>query len=401
MTKFKVKWSKSREVWYVRPYLGRTPDGKPIQPYHEFPSAKSEEEAQELADIWTSNLTADGRVKSALLADLLDEYIEIRDRRGSSPNSIRSYRLFTKYVRKHLPTSNARDLSVLDFIRFEDRLLLPKNKGGQGLSANSVRNVHDFLRGAYKFFVVANICDFNPIHDVDQPTLEKHEAQALNIGDFHIMDEQLKPLLKPAVLNKRTWRKACIAFAAWLALRTGMRVGEVCALRPGEVFKLNAKYIHVGGTVIEKKGMPPYRRDITKGRKCRNISITHSDKEAIDAFLALRAKFCGRLQANAPIITMDGSFMRPRSVSRAFTKFAGKIEMPHGFVFHDLRHTHATWLLMNGVDLKTVSERLGHADEKITLSLYIHVLPGRDAFAASVFEQAANDAAKTIEEVLQ
>ena len=75
--------------------------------------------------------------------------------------------------------------------------------------------------------------------------------------------------------------------------------------------------------------------------------------------------------------------------------------MPRGFTFHDLRHTHATWLLTHGVDLKTVSERLGHADEATTLRTYAHVLPGRDAYAASVFEQAAAEAAAGNGEVLQ
>lgn len=59
------------------------------------------------------------------------------------------------------------------------------------------------MRGAYKFFVKAGICDTNPIIDVEKPSPEYHEAQALNIGDFRKLDAQLKPLLKPEVLNKR------------------------------------------------------------------------------------------------------------------------------------------------------------------------------------------------------
>lgn len=117
--------------------------------------------------------------------------------------------------------------------------------------------------------------------------------------------------------------------------------------------------------------------------------------------MALRREFCGDLPPDAPIVTIDGTYCRPTSVSRAFTSLAGKVEMPKGFTFHDLRHTHATWLLTHGVDLKTVSERLGHADEATTLRIYAHVLPGRDAYAAIVFERAANEASEYLEEVLQ
>lgn len=387
-------------VWYARPYLGRTPDGKIIQPYKQFPKAHTEAEAQDMADVWAANLTADGLVRSALLADLLDDYTAMRGRNGASPNSTRSYRTFTRYVRRYLATANARDLRVADFNRFEQRLMIPKDAGGQGLCRNSVRNVHDFLRGAYKFFVVAGICDGNPLIDVAKPNPEKHEAQALNIGDFRALDKQLKALLKPQVLDKVAYRKALLAFAAWLALRTGMRVGEVCAVRPCEVYR-TAKYIHVGGTAIEEAGIEPYRRDVTKGRKCRNIAITDAYMEAIDAFTALRAEFCGSLNASAPLVTFDGGFTRPRTISRAFKALAAKVEMPKGFTFHDLRHTHATWLLTHGVDLKTVSERLGHADETTTLRTYAHVLPGRDAYAASIFEQVASEAIADLKEVLQ
>ena len=61
--------------------------------------------------------------------------------------------------------------------------------------------------------------------------------------------------------------------------------------------------------------------------------------------------------------------------------------------FHSLRHTHASWCLAHGVDLKTLSERLGHADEATTLRIYAHVMPGRDAAAARAFEEAARMAA--------
>jgi integrase len=49
---------------------------------------------------------------------------------------------------------------------------------------------------------------------------------------------------------------------------------------------------------------------------------------------------------------------------------------------------------MAGVDIKTVSERLGHADVKTTLDTYAHVLPGRDAFAADVFSQVTGSGAR-------
>ena len=58
--------------------------------------------------------------------------------------------------------------------------------------------------------------------------------------------------------------------------------------------------------------------------------------------------------------------------------------------FHDLRHTHATLMLKQGVNPKIVSERLGHASVTITLDTYSHVLPGLQEEAALRFEESLN-----------
>ena len=63
--------------------------------------------------------------------------------------------------------------------------------------------------------------------------------------------------------------------------------------------------------------------------------------------------------------------------------------MPAGTSFHTLRHTHATMLIANGADMRTVQERLGHANVATTLGLYAHVVPGRDQAAAAAFDEMA------------
>ena len=86
--------------------------------------------------------------------------------------------------------------------------------------------------------------------------------------------------------------------------------------------------------------------------------------------------------------------MRPTTVSKAFSRARDRAGMPRTYVFHSLRHTHATWCLANGVDLKTLADRLGHSNEATTLKLYAHLLPGRDQAAA----QAFNNFAKQLED---
>lgn len=375
-----------------RLYLGRTAQGRAIRPYRKFPNAATEAEAQALADTWAANLTADGSVRSARLTDLLEDYVQLRERNGASPNSVKSYRLFTRYAARYLKTANARDLGVMDFNRFEQRLLAPKAEGGQGLCRNSVINVHNFLRGAYNHLVDAGVCDSNPLVYVAKPRPERHEAAALSEWDFEGLNAALEDAMRGDSSTWADYRAAVYAFAAWLALVTGMRVGEVCAVRRRDV-KRGLLYVHVGGTVIEDRGKRPYRRDVTKGRKCRNVALTEENAAAIDAFARSQGRFLGSVGADCPLVTLDGSYMRPTAVSRAFGRMRESCGLPKGITFHSLRHTHASWLIAGGCDLKTLSERMGHADESTTLRIYGHLMPGRDRAAAELFDEAKRRAA--------
>lgn len=374
-------------VFECRLYLGRGADGKAIRPYKRFANAATEAEAIELAETWAANLTADGMVKSARLTDLLADYVQLRERNGASPNSIKSYRLFMHYVSRFLKTANARDLSVMDFNRFEQALLMPKSDGGQGLCRNSVINVHNFLRGAYNHFVDAGICDANPLVYVSKPSPERHEACALTEWDFEDFNARLESAMGVKGAGMSEYRRAVYAFAAWLALVTGMRVGEVCAEQRSDV-KRYQMFLHVGGNVIESVGSKPYRRNVTKGRKCRNIAVTAEDLGVIDSFVRLQNAVLGRLDVDSPLVTLDGSYMRPTTISRAFSRIRDSCGLPKEITFHSLRHTHASWLIANGCDLKTLSERMGHADEATTLRIYGHLMPGRDAVAAQLFSEA-------------
>ena len=76
-------------------------------------------------------------------------------------------------------------------------------------------------------------------------------------------------------------------------------------------------------------------------------------------------------------------------ISHSFAKLVKKAGLPH-IRLHDLRHAHATFLIKEGLSIKMVSERLGHADPATTLKIYSHVLPGEQREAAERFDQLFN-----------
>jgi len=79
--------------------------------------------------------------------------------------------------------------------------------------------------------------------------------------------------------------------------------------------------------------------------------------------------------------------LQPDSLTKAFTRIARSSGL-HGVRFHDLRHSHASIMLKQGIHPKIVSERLGHASIQITLDTYSHVVPGLQQQAAERFDAA-------------
>ena len=77
----------------------------------------------------------------------------------------------------------------------------------------------------------------------------------------------------------------------------------------------------------------------------------------------------------------DGRPMLPDTVSHAWEKLVNRLGL-RGVRLHDARHTHATLLLGQGVNIKIISERLGHSSTALTLDVYSHVLPGIQEAAA-------------------
>jgi len=87
----------------------------------------------------------------------------------------------------------------------------------------------------------------------------------------------------------------------------------------------------------------------------------------------------------------DGSPWPPDTFSTAFAALIRRSGFPH-IRFHDLRHSHASQLLRQGVHPKIVSERLGHSSVKTTLDIYSHVVPGMQLDAAMGIDRAMRQA---------
>ena len=94
----------------------------------------------------------------------------------------------------------------------------------------------------------------------------------------------------------------------------------------------------------------------------------------------------------------DGKPLTPDVISHDFRKIARRASLK-GIRLHDLRHTHASLMLQQGIHPKVVSERLGHANIQMTLDTYSHVWPGIQAAAALRFDESIGDS-EAVEEAV-
>lgn len=362
--------------WACRPYMGKDDKGRERRPYKAFSGKLSEKEALSLAREWYSQLLHP-RV-SEMLEAYVDMVSELGTRRSGTPrkNTTKTYRYYTSLVDKGLPKLRITQAMPRDITRLYSALL------AAGKSPTTVVGLHWLLCSAWDWAVEQGIAQTSPMRSVRHPSAARADGRALSKTDAMRVALRLKELM--AGDNQRT---AACALAAWLALFAGLRVGEACGIRLQD-FRPAVPDLCVEGTAIDATGahLQPMAKS-THSR--RRVALSDTQTETLERWCD-RLDEMGLTSPSVTLVTYDGAVMSPHSVSRWFRSLCRELELPKWVHFHTLRHTHATTLLLSGMDMRTVQERLGHADVAMTMRVYGHVMPGRDAAAANAFDQALN-----------
>lgn len=241
------------------------------------------------------------------------------------------------------------------------------------LSDATIQRIFRTLRVALDGAVRDGLLGRNPVSLVEQPSAERREARVLTA------DEVVAILAAAAVMDderaqRNERRSHAYALLAVIAA-TGLRKGEALALRWQDV-DLDAGTIAVRGTLSRLGGRlivtPP------KTRASRRV-LAPSD----GVIRLLRAHRTAQLEdrmraANVwensghVFTTAAGAPLDPRNALRSFTMAAQRAGVA-GASVHTLRHSAATAMLDSGVNLKAVSQLLGHAGTQITADVYAHL----------------------------
>ncbi|MBA3741982.1 tyrosine-type recombinase/integrase [Sporichthya sp.] len=244
-----------------------------------------------------------------------------------------------------------------------------------GLSARSVMKYHVMLHSIFKRAVRDRIIAFNPCTDIELPKVVTRKMPTLTPEEFDRLLEVVPERWTPLVLT---------------AIETGLRWGELIALRPRHIDFLR-RTVSVQETIVEvsKKISPTGERMIVKPYPKDDEPRTLGVSQDLLDVLAARIQHLGlgRDDLLFPSIETAGGNPVSRNTfrTRVWLPALEKAQLAHHVRMHDLRHAHASWLLVGGADLKTVMDRMGHRQIQTTQK-YLHTLPGADDRAMNAFQ---------------
>lgn len=240
------------------------------------------------------------------------------------------------------------------------------------VSAHTVHKIHNIINNSLKFAVRDGILSYNPASNALLPRFSINKTSALVSADLTRLIEAAKDYqAKPTTKSNNTY--PLIA----LAVNTGMRRGELAALQWADI-DLDNNLIHVNHAIMEISGHCFLDTPKTESSK-RTIYISPAMTEILGNHKKVAT---GRFVF--PSITNPNKSIMPSRINTLFYKVIESVGLK--CKFHSLRHSHITQLLENGVNIKTIQDRVGHTQISTTMG-YCHPSKEKDQAAAALFDQ--------------
>lgn len=285
------------------------------------------------------------------------------------------------YVKPSLGNILMSKIKSPDIQRLLNRLLAEGGELGNGISTSTVKATRRYLSMALDQAVKVGLLTKNVVKDTIPPKLVKKEIQVLT-------KEQTIALLLSAKQKEQP-----PFIAVLLALSTGMRLGEVFGLK-WECLDLNKGIVFVRRALITSHKITggEWFQEPKTAKSRRQIPLPAGVMQELRQYKMWQEEHMRQLgdkYENNDLVVAN-TFGRPVNTSNFTTRYFKKMLVDAGIdrsvKFHDLRHTHATLLLLEGIHPKVVQERLGHSTVTMTLDTYSHILPDMQDAAVKALE---------------
>jgi integrase len=298
-----------------------------------------------------------------LFQDYLQDWIKSKRNLGDQ-----TLELYESYLRTHIvPEIGHIPLAKLSAHDIEMFLGSLHEKG---LAAATIKRIFSVVFAALNAAETKDIITKNVASKVEKPQVSRRRELVVwdpaFVSDFL---ERTKP-------DSRYW------IAGYLAVMTGMRQGEILGLRWADI-DFEKRILTIQQTVNR-------HREIKSGAKTkqsmRSVALSPDTIEVLKEHRQLiiqeRVALGPDYQNNDLVVcTHFGGPTTQRAIQKMWTSSLKKTGAPK-ITFHDLRHTHASLLIKQGVHIKVISERLGHSSVSITMDTYGHLMPNMQEDAA-------------------
>ncbi|MGC2660238.1 MAG: tyrosine-type recombinase/integrase [Bryobacteraceae bacterium] len=391
VTKYKQKNGRTSWGYHFRP--SKDANGKWIRVAKQGFETKREAEeclADAIAAYRKGHLPKAPHAAEETFAEFFEVWMKEYAQRHCSPKTAERYGELGQYAIRHfgdVPLSKVRPFALetaFNALLDHGGRKTPAHPGGRPLAPKTVREIAFLVYGVFKKAKAWEKVDTNPA-DFEKITLPKVERKAVNVvekGSFRTLSAK--------ATSTRLYPLPVLAAA------TGARRGELLALQwPDLNFDTGLMLVtksleetKLGLRIKSTKSGKP--REFVVPRQALEVLIEHRERQERDKavvgvdYADHQLVFCRR----------DGEYYKPDKVSVRMTELSKKCGLD-GVGLHTLRHTHASELLSRGVPLAVVSDRLGHANPNVTLSIYTHPLKADKLAAAKVWEDAMADVIET------
>ena len=294
----------------------------------------------------------------------------------------------SSYDRKELTLSNQVYPSIgmlqLSQLSIDDVQKMVNQLKQKELSYSSIKKAYEAINACCKYAIIRGDLQKNPCTGVTLPKNLKHQD-----GDIKFYTEkQVESLLKQSTIKYNNGKnKYRLGYGIQLLLYTGLRIGEALALTWEDV-DIQNKTIKVNKNLKQVKNrddnQSKYKIIVQNSTKTNSgTRVVPLNNKSIEALKQIK-EITG--QYKYVFSTQTGKNMSSRTCDRMFRKIQENCGFKEIYGVHALRHTFASLLFKRGVDVKTVSEILGHKDVSVTYDTYIHLIQEQKVNAMNLLD---------------
>ena len=383
-----VYFRESDHRWVGKYKVGIKADGKPaMKVVYGKSEAECHKKLKEIID--ESKKTEYIQIQKSTVGEYMNDWLVSVKKNELKPKSYdRLEQTINLYVSPSIGQIQLQAVSSKDIQKMINDLR------DSGKSHSTIKKAYDAVNACFKLGVIQKTVASNPAIGVSIPSKKLLPPKKIQ---FYSKEEAA--LLVSYAMSKWGNGKRRYPLGAFvpLLLNTGLRMSELLGLRWKADIDLENRTLKVHQNVAfvkdrDEDASTKYKvivQDSVKTDAGQDRTIPLND----DAYAALLDIQQITGDQTYVMTTSNGTLVKPRQLDQMFRRIAVATGLPKDKIYgvHSLRHTFATLLLSNGVEIKTVSELLGHSDVTVTYNTYIHVIREQKAKALSTIPKLISE----------